>query len=66
MWLADKMGIERSHIAAIGDYYNDWDMLKTVGFPHAQGRRQSPFMRFASLKHVIVITAVWAICLNIS
>ena len=33
MWLADKMGIERSHIAAIGDYYNDWDMLKTVGLP---------------------------------
>uniref|UniRef100_UPI0040259596 HAD hydrolase family protein n=1 Tax=Eubacterium sp. TaxID=142586 RepID=UPI0040259596 len=42
MWLADKMGIERSHIAAIGDYYNDWDMLKTVGLPACAGQAPKP------------------------
>lgn len=29
--LADMMGIDRSHTAAIGDYYNDLDMIKAVG-----------------------------------
>ncbi len=33
MKLADMLGIDKSHVAAIGDYYNDWDMLKTVGLP---------------------------------
>ena len=36
--LADMIGIEKSHIAAIGDYYNDWDMLKTVGLPACAGQ----------------------------
>ena len=38
MKLADMIGIERSHVAAIGDYYNDWDMLKTVGLPACAGQ----------------------------
>lgn len=42
MKLADMLGIERSHIAAIGDYYNDWDMLKTVGFPACAGQAPQP------------------------
>lgn len=42
MWLADQIGIERSHIAAIGDYYNDWDMLKTVGLPACAGQAPKP------------------------
>lgn len=33
MKLAKMLGIEKSHVAAIGDYYNDLDMLKTVGYP---------------------------------
>lgn len=36
--LANSIGIERSHIAAIGDYYNDYDMLKTVGLPACAGQ----------------------------
>ena len=42
MWLAEKLGIERSHVAAIGDYYNDWDMLKTVGLPACAGQAPKP------------------------
>lgn len=42
MWLADKLGIERSHVAAIGDYYNDYDMLKTVGLPACAGQAPKP------------------------
>lgn len=38
MKLAEQLGIERSHVAAIGDYYNDWDMLKTVGLPACAGQ----------------------------
>lgn len=40
MQLANRLGIEKSHVAAIGDYYNDWDMLKTVGLPACA--RQAP------------------------
>ncbi len=36
--LANRIGIEKSHIAAIGDYYNDWDMLRTVGLPACAGQ----------------------------
>ncbi|MCM1284821.1 MAG: HAD family hydrolase [Acetobacter sp.] len=41
MKLADILGIEKSHVAAIGDYYNDWDMLKTVGLPACAGQAPS-------------------------
>lgn len=41
MRLADMIGIEHSHVAAIGDYYNDWDMLKTVGLPACAGQAPS-------------------------
>lgn len=42
MKLADMLGIEKSHVAAIGDYYNDWDMLKTVGLPACAGQAPEP------------------------
>lgn len=42
MKLADRLGIEKSHVAAIGDYYNDWDMLKTVGLPACAGQAPKP------------------------
>ena len=38
MKLANMLHIEKSHVAAIGDYYNDWDMLKTVGLPACAGQ----------------------------
>lgn len=41
MKLAETLGIEKSHVAAIGDYYNDWDMLKTVGLPACAGQAPS-------------------------
>ena len=41
MKLADMLGIEKSHVAAIGDYYNDWDMLKTVDLPACAGQAPS-------------------------
>ena len=31
--LAELLGIDKNNIAAIGDYYNDLDMLKTVSHP---------------------------------
>ena len=33
MEIAKLYGIERAHTAAIGDYFNDYEMLKTVGLP---------------------------------
>ena len=36
--LARELGIRRDHVAGIGDYYNDWDMLKTVGLPACAGQ----------------------------
>ncbi len=41
MKLADMLSIEKSHVAAIGDYFNDWDMLKTVGLPACAGQAPS-------------------------
>ena len=36
--LAEILGIEQSHIGAIGDYFNDYDMLKTVAVPACCGQ----------------------------
>lgn len=36
--LAKLLHIDQAHIAAIGDYYNDWDMLKAVGLPACAGQ----------------------------
>lgn len=40
--LAEMLGIDRSHVAAIGDYYNDYDMLKSVGLPACAGQAPQP------------------------
>jgi len=45
MKLADMLNIEKSHVAAIGDYYNDWDMLNTVGLPACAGQAPSSIQR---------------------
>lgn len=36
--LAEILGVEKERTAAIGDYYNDWEMLKAVGFPACCGQ----------------------------
>lgn len=38
MKLAEILGIDQSHTGAIGDYFNDFDMLKTVGVPACCGQ----------------------------
>lgn len=39
--LADILGIDKSHTGAIGDYFNDFDMLKCVGVPACCGQAPS-------------------------
>ena len=36
--LADMLEIDKSHVGAIGDYFNDFDMLKCVGVPACCGQ----------------------------
>ena len=36
--LAEILGIDPSHTGAIGDYFNDYEMLKTVGVPACCGQ----------------------------
>ena len=36
--LAEILGIDNDHTAAIGDYFNDYDMLKIVGVPACCGQ----------------------------
>lgn len=38
MRIAEMYNIEQKHTAAIGDYFNDYDMLKTVGLPACCGQ----------------------------
>ena len=38
MRLAKDLGIRTDHVAAIGDYYNDWKMLNSVGLPACAGQ----------------------------
>ena len=45
MKLAEILGVNPDHTAAIGDYYNDWDMLKTVGLPACAGQAPSPIQK---------------------
>ncbi len=36
--LAEILGADKGHIGAIGDYFNDYDMLKSVGVPACCGQ----------------------------
>lgn len=38
MKVAEMLGIDREHTAAIGDYFNDYEMLKSVGLPACCGQ----------------------------
>ncbi|MGN1122870.1 MAG: HAD hydrolase family protein [Eubacterium sp.] len=50
MKLADMLGIEKRYVAAIGDYYNDWDMLKTVGLPACAGQAPKPIHKICKFE----------------
>ena len=66
MKLADMLGIDKSHVAAIGDYYNDWDMLKNSrDFPPVQVKLLHLYTIFVNLRLAIATRAALPICLNI-
>lgn len=48
--LADMLGIDRENISAIGDYYNDWDMLKTVRHPACAGQAPKDIREICEFK----------------
>lgn len=50
MKLAEMLKIDKSHVAAIGDYYNDWDMLKTVGLPACAGQAPKPIHKICKFE----------------
>lgn len=47
MKIAELYGIEHKYIAAIGDYFNDYDMLKTVGLPACCGQAPKEMHKIA-------------------
>ena len=47
MRLADILGIDKENIGAIGDYYNDVPMLKTVSHPACCGQAPSDIKKLA-------------------
>ena len=50
MELARDLGIKKDHVAAIGDYFNDWDMLKTVGLPACAGQAPKKIQQICKFK----------------
>lgn len=47
--LAEILGIDKSKTAAIGDYFNDYEMLKSVGFPACCGQAPKGMKEIAKL-----------------
>ena len=45
--LAELLGIDKSHTGAIGDYFNDYDMLKSVGVPACCGQAPKEMKKIA-------------------
>ncbi|MBR3816349.1 MAG: Cof-type HAD-IIB family hydrolase [Clostridia bacterium] len=45
--LADILGVDKEHTAAIGDYFNDYEMLKTVAFPACCGQAPKEMKRIS-------------------
>lgn len=50
MHLARELGIEKNYVAAIGDYYNDWDMLKSVGLPACASQAPKPIHKICKFE----------------
>ena len=47
--LAEMRGVDKEHTAAIGDYYNDYEMLKQVGLPACCGQAPAGMKKIAKL-----------------
>lgn len=47
--LAEMLGVDKEHTAAIGDYYNDYEMLKQVGLPACCGQAPAGMKKIAKL-----------------
>ena len=47
--LAQMLGVEKDHTAAIGDYFNDYEMLKQVGLPACCGQAPAGMKKIAKL-----------------
>lgn len=47
--LAEMLGIEKDHTGAIGDYFNDYDMLKSVGIPACCGQAPKEMKEISEL-----------------
>ena len=47
--LAEMLGVDKEHTAAIGDYYNDYEMLKQVGLPACCGQAPKGMKKIAKL-----------------
>ncbi len=47
--LAEILGVEKEHTAAIGDYFNDYEMLKSVAFPACCGQAPKGMKKIAKL-----------------
>lgn len=47
--LAEMLGVDKEHTAAIGDYFNDYEMLRQVGLPACCGQAPSGMKKIAKL-----------------
>lgn len=47
--LAEILGVEKEHTAAIGDYFNDYEMLKQVALPACCGQAPAGMKKIAKL-----------------
>lgn len=47
--LAELLGVDKENTAAIGDYFNDYEMLKTVGFPACCGQAPKEMKKISKL-----------------
>ncbi len=47
--LAEMLGVDKSHTAAIGDYYNDYEMLRQVALPACCGQAPDDMKKIAKL-----------------
>ncbi len=47
--LAEILGIDKENTAAIGDYFNDYEMLKNVGFPACCGQAPKEMKKISKL-----------------
>lgn len=45
--VAQMLGIDKSHTAAIGDYFNDYEMLRSVGLPACCGQAPDGLKKIA-------------------